>query len=45
MTTQKSSQKIVTLEGNRSSEQINHSMDANGPVLPEKLGERIEKCR
>jgi hypothetical protein len=44
MTTQRPSQIIVTTEGNRSSEQVNHSMDVNGPVLPEKLGERLEKC-
>jgi hypothetical protein len=34
---------LVTLEGNRSSEQVNHSMDANGIVFPEELGERLEK--
>jgi hypothetical protein len=45
MTTQRSSQIIITLEGNWSSEQVNHSMDAKGPVLPENLGERLEKCR
>jgi hypothetical protein len=43
MTTQRSSPIIITLEGNRSSEQVNHSMDANGPVLPEKLGGRLKK--
>jgi hypothetical protein len=44
MTTQRLSQIIVTTEGNRN-EQVNHSIDANGPVLPEKLEERLEKCR